>query len=231
MLRMILVKSFNSKNSFEEATKKKSVTFRLRKTEMNKQQTAQQKIDESTNEEDELPNLSSFQKNPRFIPQTIPTDVFPTNFPNILAQADLKRQNYEHDLFTGIDLIPDVPYDLADYQPQNPIEVPSYFPQMPNMKLLQPEFMSKFDNLTLFYIFYYFPGTQFQFFAGKELKKRNWVFHTKQQNWYHRLTEPVELTSEYQIAKFEYFDHSSNRGAWSINQINSFKFEFIYLEK
>lgn len=151
-------------------------------------------------------------------------NIIDVSTPEELLQTDPTQREFERALFTSLDLIPDIPYDLQNYEPQNPGEVPSYFPQTPNIKLFQPEFLKNYDLSTLFYIFYYFPGS-FQYFAGEELKKRNWVYHNINKTWYHRLSEPSEKTSEYEIGKFEFFDTSS-KDFWRVKQINPFKLEY-----
>ena len=94
------------------------------------------------------------------------------------------------------------------------------------MKLLQPESLRKYDLSTLFFIFFFFAGTPQQYFAGQELKSRDWVYNTKFQTWFHRISEPTEKTSTYEVAKFEYFDHSES---WVIRESPSFKFEYDQL--
>jgi CCR4-NOT transcription complex subunit 3 len=149
--------------------------------------------------------------------------------PDALLQTDVHQQEFAHALFSALDFIPDLPYDLDDYAPMNPIDTPKSFPQMPNMRLLQPEFFRRFDAPTLFYIFFYFTGTPQQFFAGRELKERGWRFHTKYQTWFRRLAEPVEITHDYELGKVEFFDHREPE-SWGIKQRNGFKFEYKYLE-
>jgi CCR4-NOT transcription complex subunit 3 len=98
-----------------------------------------------------------------------------------VSAPDIPAQEFAHALYSVLDLIPDVPYDIDDYKPQNPVETPKSYPPMPNMKLLQPEFFRRCDASTLFYIFFYFPGTPQQCFAGRELRQRGWRFHMKYQ--------------------------------------------------
>lgn len=149
--------------------------------------------------------------------------------PEALLQTDMTQQDFSHALFSSIDLIPDVPFDLADYKPQNYIQTPSDYPQTPNMKLLQPDFFRRYDLSTLFYIFFYFPGTSQQMFAGNELKQRGWKFHAKYQTWFHRISEPTEINDKYEVAAFEYFDHNTSDG-WCVRIRNSFKLEYEFLE-
>lgn len=149
--------------------------------------------------------------------------------PESLLQTDMSPQDFSHALFSASDLIPDVPFDLADYKPQNPIQTQAEYPQAPNMKLLQPEFFRRYDLSTLFYIFFYFPGTSQQMFAGNELKQRGWRFHTQYQTWFHRTSEPAKVTDKYEVGSFEYFDHNTQDG-WCVRFRNSFKLEYEYLE-
>lgn len=145
--------------------------------------------------------------------------------PEQLLQSDISEPEFSHLLSLSANFIPDVPYEVIDYKPQHMFNTPSNFPQMPNMKLLQPEFFCRYDVSTLFYIFFYFPGSSQQYFAGRELKQRGWRFHTKYQTWFHRVGEPTEVTKEYEIGKFEYFDHNTSSG-WCVRQRNSFKLEY-----
>lgn len=45
------------------------------------------------------------------------------------------------------------------YQPKNPFNTPAYYPQQPLAIFDNPVLYEKFDTDTLFYIFYYQPGT------------------------------------------------------------------------
>jgi CCR4-NOT transcription complex subunit 3 len=139
-----------------------------------------------------------------------------------LLQTDFSIQDFGHALSSTIPFIPDPPYDAQTPGP-NP-DSPPGFPQSPNMKLLQPEFFKKCDESTLFYVFFYYPGTAKQCWAGEELKRREWRFHRKYQTWFHRLSEPTEKTAEFEVAKFEYFDHSTREG-WCTRILNAFRFD------
>jgi CCR4-NOT transcription complex subunit 3 len=144
-------------------------------------------------------------------------------------QTDIPRHEFAHALFSAIDLIPDVPYDLEDEQSRNSVPTRASYPRVPNMKLLQPEFFRRYDASTLFYVFFYFAGTAQQYFAAGELKRRGWRFHTKYQTWFRRIAEPVEVTPEYEICAFEYFHHT-DPDAWGIRHRDAFKLEYEFLE-
>ena len=139
------------------------------------------------------------------------------------TQTDLTAQDLGHAIASTIPFIPDPPYDAQD-QPSSGTDAANGFPQSPNMKLLRPEFFKRYDVDTLFFIFFYSPGTPQQFFAGQELKRRDWMFNTKYKTWFHRLA-PTEKTATYEIGKFEYFDHGKE--SWGIMQMTqTFKFEY-----
>jgi CCR4-NOT transcription complex subunit 3 len=150
--------------------------------------------------------------------------------PETLLQTDISQEEFAHSLLSSIDLIPDVPYELDDYKPQNPMPEPNRtFPQAPNMRLLQPDFFRRYDASTLFYIFFYFPGSPQQSFAGRELKQRGWKFHTKYQTWFRRVGEPAQMTPEYEIGTFEYFDHTGLE-PWVVRERTGFRLEYEHLE-
>lgn len=194
---------------------------------MNRNRPSKQPVEKKPESED-FSGLLSIPKSSLPVSISQPPQLFsPTEvkMPETLLQTDPSQQEFERSLFSSLDLIPEIPYELHDYQPKNPVDCPPYFPQMPKMKLFQPEFMKNYDLDTLFYIFFYTPGTAQQFFAGQELKKRNWVYHKINKTWYHKLSEAYEKTDNYEIAKYEYFDHDSQDN-WRIRQVESFKMEY-----
>lgn len=162
-------------------------------------------------------------------PQQQPIDLFPSSdvrSPENLLQTELTQQDFCRALSSEMNLIPDPPYDLHDVvHTENSIDTRPSYPQTKNMKLVQPEFFKKYDLSTLFFIFFYSPGTSQQYFAGRELQNRDWIYHTKFQTWFHRIEEPKEKTAEYEISKYEYFDHSTSEG-WCVRKFNNFKLEF-----
>ena len=159
---------------------------------------------------------------------SIDPEMFNTISPESIAQTDLTAQDFGFALTSSLDLIPDTPFEI---DPQNDEKNDnSPYPRCQSMKLLQPEFFSKYDLDTLFFIFFYLTGTPQQYFAGKELKKRQWVFHRQYQTWFRLCGEATETTDKYQVGKFEYFDHSSQEN-WMIRPRTGFKLEFDMIEK
>lgn len=143
------------------------------------------------------------------------------------TQTELTSQDLGHALTSTMKFVPDPPYDMQDQTGSDNTESTHGYPQYPNMQLTRPEFFKNYDLSTLFFIFFYSPGTPQQFFAGKELKKREWMFNTRYQTWFHRVGEPTEKTATHEVGQFEYWDHDSNDG-WCIRS-RSFKFEYEHL--
>lgn len=113
------------------------------------------------------------------------------------------------------------------YVPKNPYPTPSYYPQTPLPILSSAGLFSQLDVETLFYIFYYHPGTYQQFLAAKELKRQSWRFHVKYLTWFQRHSEPQAITEEYEQGVYVYFDWE---GSWCQRKKSDFRFEYRYLE-
>ena len=167
-------------------------------------------------------NLSKGQQPQKFLPVDLQS-------PDQLLQTEIPMHDFSNALFASLDTLPDVPQTFCKYEPQNPIETQPDYPQEPNQNILQPEFFRRFDLSTLFYIFFYFPGTSQQLFASKELKARDWIFHSGFQTWFKRISEPTKKTNQYEIADFEYFDHTSKE-CWCVKKRKDFKFEYDFRE-
>lgn len=90
--------------------------------------------------------------------------------------------------------------------PRNPYATPSYYPQEPSSQFASPALFAKLDVDTLFYIFYYRPGTYLQYLAANELKKQSWRFHKQYLTWFQRANEPTTITDSYEQGVYLYFD-------------------------
>ncbi|KAI8902158.1 Not1 N-terminal domain, CCR4-Not complex component-domain-containing protein [Globomyces pollinis-pini] len=111
--------------------------------------------------------------------------------------------------------------------PKNPYPVPMYYPQTALTIFNSTALFSKFDIDTLFFIFYYRPGTYQQFLAIRELKKQNWRFHKKYSTWFQRLEEPSEVNDSFERGTYVYFDYEKT---WTQRKKIDFHFEYKYLE-
>ncbi|THH18028.1 hypothetical protein EW146_g2897 [Bondarzewia mesenterica] len=114
------------------------------------------------------------------------------------------------------------------YVPRNPHQTPSYYPQMTNPILSSQGLFSQLDVETLFYVFYFLPGTYQQYLAAKELKRQSWRFHVKYLTWFQRHSEPQAITDEYEQGVYVYFDWE---GSWCQRKKSDFRFEYRYLSE
>ncbi|KAJ1916158.1 general negative regulator of transcription subunit 5 [Tieghemiomyces parasiticus] len=123
--------------------------------------------------------------------------------------------------------------DLADsekprhYAPQNPIQTPSYYPQVPLPIFDSPAMASNFNLDTLFFIFYYQQDTYQHYLAAQELQRQSWRFHKRYLTWFQRFEKPKLTTDEYEVGTYVFFDYE---GGWCPHQKTDFKFEYQYLE-
>ncbi|GAA5999901.1 hypothetical protein JCM10207_005963 [Rhodosporidiobolus poonsookiae] len=113
------------------------------------------------------------------------------------------------------------------YVPRNPYATPSYYPQEPSSQFASPALFAKLDVDTLFYIFYYCPGTYLQYLAAAELKRQSWRFHKQYLTWFQRANEPTTITDTYEQGVYLYFDWE---GSWCQRRKSDFRFAYQYLE-
>ncbi|TNY18544.1 Not1 N-terminal domain, CCR4-Not complex component-domain-containing protein [Rhodotorula diobovata] len=114
------------------------------------------------------------------------------------------------------------------YVPRNPYATPTYYPQEPSSQFASPALFAKLDVDTLFYIFYYCPGTYLQYLAANELKKQSWRFHKQYLTWFQRANEPTTITDSYEQGVYLYFDWE---GSWCQRKKNDFRFDYAHLEQ
>ncbi|KAF8558818.1 hypothetical protein OG21DRAFT_1432475 [Imleria badia] len=114
------------------------------------------------------------------------------------------------------------------YVPRHPFNTPSFYSQTPHPVLSSPALFSQIDVETLFYVFYYLPGTYQQYLAAKELKRQSWRFHVKYLTWFQRHSEPQAITEEYEQGVYVYFDWE---GSWCQRKKSDFRFEYRYLSE
>ncbi|KAG6889055.1 hypothetical protein C0995_004338 [Termitomyces sp. Mi166 len=114
------------------------------------------------------------------------------------------------------------------YVPRNPFQTAPYYPQSPHPALSTPAIFSQLDVETLFYVFYFLPGTYQQYLAAKELKRQSWRFHVKYLTWFQRHSEPQAITEEYEQGVYVYFDWE---GSWCQRKKSDFRFEYRYLSE
>ncbi|SOV77048.1 CCR4-NOT transcription complex subunit 5, putative [Plasmodium sp. gorilla clade G3] len=103
-----------------------------------------------------------------------------------------------------------------------------FFPTTPLSVYQSPELFEKLHLDTLFFIFYYQPGTYQQHLAAKELKKKSWKYHKKYTTWLLPDFNTIKVLNE-QVEHGTYvsFDYVST---WSKQLKKNFSFEYIHLE-
>jgi CCR4-NOT transcription complex subunit 3 len=125
------------------------------------------------------------------------------------------------------------------YAPRNPHPTPAAFfcapgpGGGPSPVFDDPVVFEKFHTDTLFFIFYYQPGTYQQYLAARELKKQSWRFHKKYKTWFQRHEEPTVTTDEYEQGTYVYFDYQGTYesiSGWCQRIKYDFTFEYEFLE-
>lgn len=155
------------------------------------------------------------------------------SFENVKQKATHRMSNLEqvHKLLEGSYSSMPQPQDTDKpkyYVPRNPFQTPSYYPQQPLALLNTSGIFSQLDVETLFYVFYFHPGTYQQYLAAKELKRQSWRFHVKYLTWFQRHSEPQAITEEYEQGVYVYFDWE---GSWCQRKKSDFRFEYRYLSE
>ncbi|TFK43288.1 Not1 N-terminal domain, CCR4-Not complex component-domain-containing protein [Crucibulum laeve] len=155
------------------------------------------------------------------------------SFEHVKQKAALRMNNLDqvHKMLEGgYNNVPQ-PQDTEKpkyYVPRNPFQTAPYYPQTPIAALGIPGIFSQLDVETLFWVFYYLPGTYQQFLAAKELKRQSWRFHVKYLTWFQRHSEPQAITEEYEQGVYVYFDWE---GSWCQRKKSDFRFEYRYLSE
>lgn len=136
-----------------------------------------------------------------------------TPSPKISNSALVARAYFERMLETGYhnqielgDLDPP-----CHYETDMPYDTSTSFPSLPLASLLDPAIYQKFDEDTLFFIFYYQKGTYQQYLASQELQK-NWQFHSKYSMWFKRAGESDTVNPHYEVGTFTFFDYHETWG-------------------
>ncbi|KAJ8523037.1 hypothetical protein ONZ45_g489 [Pleurotus djamor] len=181
------------------------------------------------------PPSTNQPQQPRSTASTFPGSLsdLVTSFEGVKQKAAMRMSNLDqvHKMLEGgYPNIPQ-PQDTAKpkyYVPRNPYQTPPYYPQTPHPLLSTAGIFSQLDVETLFYVFYFLPGTYQQYLAAKELKRQSWRFHVKYLTWFQRHSEPQAITEEYEQGVYVYFDWE---GSWCQRKKADFRFEYRYLSE
>ncbi|PVH13759.1 uncharacterized protein CXQ87_001877 [Candidozyma duobushaemuli] len=117
------------------------------------------------------------------------------------------------------------------YNPQNVHPSSVDYPQEPMFELNSAKIMSKFDNDTLFFCFYYSEGQDdlAKYNAARELSRRGWVFNSETKQWFSKdekaKSRSVSLAPGEEVERgesYKYFDYQSS---WLIRRKDNFSFK------
>ena len=99
---------------------------------------------------------------------------------------------------------------------------------VPVAQIIHLGVFQKFQQETLFYIFYSMPGDEAQLYAADELIARGWGFHKELKAWLMRVanTEPVMKTERGERGSFWIFDVLS----WERIRKDNFNLQYDQLE-
>eukprot|EP00976_Prorocentrum_cordatum_P061271 1176231-Prorocentrum_minimum.AAC.2 len=102
---------------------------------------------------------------------------------------------------------------------------PCYLQQAPR---LAPGSFAKFQEETLFYIFYSMPNDEAQLYAADELANRGWYYHKELKLWLSAVpgSEPVAKNAQYERGSFFIFDTNS----WERVRKDNFHLHYDQLE-
>lgn len=116
------------------------------------------------------------------------------------------------------------------YNPQNVHPLSVDYPQEPMFELNSAKIMSKFDNDTLFFCFYYSEGQDdlAKYNAACELSRRGWVFNSETKQWFSKNDRARSRSASLAPGEdesgesYKYFDYQSS---WLIRRKDNFSFK------
>jgi CCR4-NOT transcriptional regulation complex NOT5 subunit len=118
------------------------------------------------------------------------------------------------------------PEDSIIYNPKNIHLLPTKYPVYPLS--LKPDTIKKFNDDTLFFIFFIQQEPITREMASRQLQERGWMFHQEYSTFFQLVGTPKNRTEELIEGKFKFIDHESD---WSIRIKKEFKFDLNFLEK
>ena len=112
------------------------------------------------------------------------------------------------------------PEDSIIYNPKNVHFFSNKYPVYP-LRLKQ-DFLEKFEEDTLFFMFFEQSDKEVKEMAKKELNRRGWILSSHFHTFLKLVGEPKEQTDDYIEGDFQYFD---NQKEWASKNLNDYKFE------
>jgi CCR4-NOT transcription complex subunit 3 len=116
------------------------------------------------------------------------------------------------------------------------IPMPASYPTVPLTVFQNPALFEKLDVETLFYSFYFQPGSRQQLMAARELKRQAWRYHKGHSTWFQRHEEPKaggQPGDDWEQGTYVYFDSQLQRAdgaGWCYRLKQDFMFDYTALE-
>jgi len=119
------------------------------------------------------------------------------------------------------------PWSDGPLKPEPEFKVPSCYLHQPPR--LQAGYFAKFQQDTLFYIFYSMPADEAQLLAADELSARQWWYHKDYKVWLTRIpkTEPIMKTARFERGSYLVFDTQT----WDAVRKDNFVVHYDSLER
>lgn len=137
----------------------------------------------------------------------------------------------------SIPQINDMYWQQMPTRPRPPgIPMPASYPTVPLTVFQNPALFEKLDVETLFYSFYFQPGSRQQLMAARELKRQAWRFHKGHSTWFQRHEEPKaggQPGDDWEQGTYVYFDSQLQRAdgaGWCYRLKQDFMFDYTALE-
>eukprot|EP00792_Barthelona_sp_PAP020_P006099 TRINITY_DN2908_c0_g1_i1.p1 TRINITY_DN2908_c0_g1~~TRINITY_DN2908_c0_g1_i1.p1 ORF type:complete len:590 (-),score=141.96 TRINITY_DN2908_c0_g1_i1:19-1788(-) len=172
------------------------------------------------------------------VPSCISTSFQPESNSNVKKQL-LHKEQFKKDpiryLKTRIDSTLNESVTIFEhlhymkYVPQNPWPTPSYYPQIPSSLVLSPNasVLAKFSPELLFYLSF-FESAHLQHIANNRLKKNHWRYHTEENAWFLRDSNP-ETTNAYEKGDYLVVNPEGEEFLRP-QKIHDFTFDYEFLE-
>jgi CCR4-NOT transcription complex subunit 3 len=120
------------------------------------------------------------------------------------------------------------------YYPTKPHPTSLFYPQEPLPELSYSSIISKLDQSTLFFNFYYNRGDYVQLLSARELCKKGWAFDKGSKKWYQK-TEEIQpptlvngqIVSPEKKVAWKYFDYE---GVWLARRMENFDADSVQLQ-
>lgn len=164
------------------------------------------------------------QQRPKKESSQIPQVIDPSKYKSFVEEVKAKNLNSIEMLSASV-MNTIHTEDSIIYNPKTIHLLNTKYPVYPlslNQKILE-----KFNDDTLFFMFFNQPEAQKKDIAFKQLIKRGWMFNNKYNTFFQLVDHPKSQNDEFLEGKFKFFEHEKE---WVVKIKKDFKFEYSQLE-